>query len=168
MGYNSAKIKMKKNFIIISILIIAALTTSCHKEVVQCFSYDLKATFENAEGERCVTVATDKYQNRIGTDDAILMYVKVGNTSGEDIWMPLPLQTDSELYDFAFTDSGILVLTADAGEGYVWSTPTFVKYYKLIVMPKIVYTSNLEQGVDHSNYNEVVKAYNLYESAIKE
>ncbi len=168
MGYNSAKIKMKKNFIIISILILAAFTTSCHKEVVQCLTYDLKATFENAEGKRCVAVSTDKYKYLISTDNAVLMYVKIGNASGEDVWMPLPAHNDSELYDFAFTDSGILVLSADAGEGYIWSKPSFVRYYRLIIIPKTVYTSKLEQGVDHSNYNEVVKAYNLYESAIKE
>lgn len=166
MVYNSAQCKMKRSlFFVIGVMIALVFASGCTKVVNQSNVYEFNITFSNAADKQSVTESYTGLNGKIISSDAILVYVYVGNASGEDIWMPLPTHFETKFYDYAYTDNGIFVFTADAGEGYTW-TKDFTLKYRVIQIPNIAVVSKSFEELRASDYNTVVKELNLYEAPI--
>lgn len=166
MVYNSAHIKMKKNvFFIVSVIVAMFLVSGCTKVVTQSSVHEFNVTFSNVSNKQTVTESYTGLKGSISSSDAILVYVYFGNTSGEDIWMPLPATVTPFFYDYAYTDSGIFVFTADAGNGNVWTTDFSLKY-RVINIPRTAVVSKSTGSVNTMDYNEVMQTYNLYDAPV--
>ena len=166
MVYNSARCKMKKSvFFIVGVIVAMFLASGCTKVVTQSTVNEFSITFSNVSGKQAVTESYTGLKGSISSSDAILVYIYFGNTSGEDIWMPLPATINTMFYDYAYTDSGIFVFTADAGNGNVWTSDFSLKY-RVIKIPRTALVSKSTSSVNTMDYNEVMKEYNLYEAPI--
>lgn len=168
MVYNSARCKMKKSvFFVIGIMSAMVLAFGCSKvvTVTQSNVYEFDITFSNAAGKQIVTENYTKLQDDNLSNTAVLAYIKIGNTSGQDVWMHLPSNNESQLFDYAFTDKGIFVFSADAGEGYTW-TGDFTMKYRLILIPKTVLASKSMNEVENTDYNAVMKEFELYNAPV--
>ena len=166
MVYNSARCKMKKSvFFIVGVIMAMFLASGCKKVVTQSTINEFNVTFSNVSGKQSVTESYTGLKGNISSSDAILVYVYFGNASGEDIWMPLPATVNTFLYDYAYTDSGIFVFTADAGDGNVWTTDFSLKY-RVINIPRTATVSKSTGSVNTMDYNDVMKEYNLYEAPV--
>lgn len=166
MVYNSAQCNMKKGLLFIASIIMAlVLSSGCTKVVTQSNVYEFNITYSNAADKQSVTGNYTGLNGQISSTDAILVYIYVGNTSGEDIWMSLPAHIDTYSYDYAYTDNGIFVFSADAGEGYTW-TKDFTLKYRVIRIPNIAVVSKSIEELRASDYNTVMKELNLYETQV--
>lgn len=168
MVYNSARCKMKRYlFFVIGVMIALVFASGCTKvvTVTQSNVYEFNVTFSNAADKQAVAESYTGLQGKINSSDAILVYVYFGNTSGEDIWMPLPAHVETRFYDYAYTDNGIFVFTADAGDGYTWTGNITLKY-RVIQIPKIVMASKSMNEVENTDYNAVMKEFELYNAPV--
>ena len=166
MVYNSAKCKMKKSlFFIVGVVVAMFFATGCTKVVTQSSVYEFNITFSNAADKQIVTETYTALKDNNLSSYAVLAYIYIGNASGEDVWTPLPTLNGAEYFDYAYTDNGIFVFSADAGDGYVWTNNLTLKY-RLILIPKTVLTSKSTKEIENKDYNEVMKAYNLYEGNV--
>ena len=168
MVYNSARCKMKRFvFFVIGVMIALVFASGCSKDVIvtQSSVYEFDITFSNATGKQIVTGNYTKLQDTNLSTQAILAYIKIGNTSGQDVWMPLPSTNELQLYDYAFTDNGIFVFSADAGEGYTW-TADFTMQYRLILIPRTVIASKSMNEIENTDYNTVMKEFDLYNAPV--
>lgn len=136
-------------------------------EVTQTNVYYLNVTYTGIGQQLAESGCIESLWNKCTREDAVLVYSKEGqNTSGSTIYWQLNpfIASDGRTnYYYHQGDGGLFYFFADAGEGYHWtSNPT--KYFKIVVIPHSVYTAKSAEGVDHSNYDEVVKAYNINEA----
>lgn len=163
MVYNSARCKMKRCiFLVIGAMIAFVFASGCTKMVTQSYIYEATIQFNDATGKQLATQNYTELKGQFSSSDAVLVYMKIANVSGEDLWMPLPLIDGTKLYEYAFTDNGIFAFTADAGEGYTWIN-NFTNTYRIIKIPRSVLVTKSTTALD---YNEVMKDYNLYEAPI--
>lgn len=154
---------MKKNILfLISAMIVLAFTSGCTKVVTQSNVYEFSITFSNVAGKQTVTEGYTGLKDKFNSSDAILVYVYFGNTSGEDVWMPMPATVNTASYEYAYTDSGVLILNADAGDGNVWTTDFSLKY-RVIQIPRTALVSKSMIEIDNTDYNAVMKEFDLYE-----
>ena len=79
--------------------------------------------------------------------------------------MPLPTTVDATSYDYAYTDSGIFIFNADAGEGNVWTTDFSLKY-RVIQIPRTVIASKSMNEIENTDYNTVMKEFDLYNAPV--
>ncbi len=166
MVYNSAQCKMKRSlFFVIGVMIALVFASGCTKTVTQSSIHEITITFDNAAGNQLATKATNELSSYFSSRDAIIAYIYIGNSSGEEMWMPLPLLNGTESYEYAYTDNGIFAFTADAGDGYTWAN-NFSKKYRIIKIPNIAVVSKSVEELRESDYNTVVKELNLYEAPI--
>ena len=166
MVYNSARCKMKKYvFFSVVALITLMLASGCTKVVTQSTVHEFSITFSNVSNKQSVVENYIGLKDKISSSDAILAYIYFGNTSGEDIWMPLPAMVTPAYYDYAYTDSGIFVFTADAGNGNVWTSDFSLKY-RVIQIPRTAVVSKSIEELKTADYNTVVKELDLYETPI--
>ena len=167
MVYNSARCKMKRCvFFVIGVMIALIFASGCTKVVTQSSVYEFNITFSNAAGKQSVTENyTELNGNNLSTN-AVLAYIYIGNASGEEVWMPLPSHNGTELYDYAYSDNGIFVFSADAGDGYTW-TGNFTMKYRVILIPKTVLTSKSMKEIENTDYNAVMKDFDLYEAPVQ-
>lgn len=166
MVYNSAQCKMKRSvFFVISVMIALVFASGCTKVVTQSNVYEFNITFSNAAGKQSVTENYTGLQGNNLSTDAVLAYIYIGNASGENVWMPLPSHNENTLYDFAYSDNGIFVFSADAGEGYTW-TGNFTMKYRVILIPRTVLTSKSMEELKGADYNTVMKELDLYETHV--
>lgn len=152
---------MKRNFIILIGAIVMLFTaSSCEKTVEQSKVYEISVEMiTNADG----SVASAVYKELAGeikSTDAVLAYVLL-----DDAWQPMPAFYDGESYIYAFDDDGYFRFDAFPTNGYVW-TGNFKQDYRIIRIPHYAYTEKKAEGVDHNNYNEVMKAYDLYNTPV--
>lgn len=138
--------------------------TGCgNKEITQSFVYKVTVEFSDAAGKQVAMQSCDKLYNKIDENSAVLVYAYVSDSNGEKVWTPLPCTIEGILFDYVYTDNGIFVFSVDAGEGMAWNK-SFSQTYKIIQIPQTVYAAKLAEGVNHDNYHEVMKEYQLYES----
>ena len=164
MVYNSAQCKMKRSiFLVIGVMIAFVFASGCAKEATLSTVYEVTITFDDAAGNQLATQAYTELKNQFSPSDAILVYMTVANVSGDDLWMPLPLIDGSQYYEYAYSDNGIFAFTANAGEDYVW-TNVFSKTYRIIKIPRSSLVT--KSAVDFNDYNEVMRAYNLYDAPV--
>ena len=152
---------MKRIFIVlIGAIVMLFAASSCHKLVQQSNVYEVSVNLiSNAYG----TGAGANYSGlagKIKTTDAVLVYGEVD----DDIWMSLPADYEDDTYTYAFDSNGNFAF-AVVYNGYTWTQGETMNY-RIIIIPQSVLTEKKAEGVDHNNYNEVMKAYNLYESNV--
>lgn len=150
---------MKKFFVIlIGAVVMLFVASSCEKTVEQSNVWEVTVGLTpNADG----SLAVGAYNDLIGkfqSTDAVLVYAYVD----DDAWMAMPgISYDGEYHYYEFSDDGAFLFIATPSSGYIWSG-NFTMDYRIIRIPHNAYTQKMAEGVDHNNYNEVMKAYNLY------
>ena len=107
----------------------------------------------------------------IYSSDMVLVYRLFDVINGEDVWRTLPqtvylLQGELD-YNFDFTRNDInIFLDSDFDLTTLGSAWTQSQVFRVVIIPG--YLSNRNSStIDFSNYNEVVKRYNITESQIK-
>lgn len=154
---------MKRNFIIlIGVIVILFAVSSCEKTVEQSDVYEITVELKsNADGTLAVATYND-LAGKFKSTDAVLVYAYVD----DDAWMAMPgISYDGEYHYYEFNDDGGFLFMATPSSGYVW-TGNFTMDYRIVRIPNIVFTEKKAEGVDHNNYSEVMKAYNLYEGNV--
>lgn len=166
MVYNSARCKMKRCvFFVIGVMIALVFASGCTKVVTQSTVHEFNVTFSNVANKQTVTEAYAELKGVVSSSDAILVYCYFGNASGEDIWMPLPTTVDATSYEYAYTDSGIFIFNADAGDGNVWINDFSLKY-RVIQIPRTAIVSKSIEELKANDYNEVMKEFDLYNAPV--
>ena len=168
MVYNSSRCKMKRCvFFVIGVIIALVFASVCSNDIIitQSKVHEFTINFSNVANKQTVTEGYAELKGVVSSSDAILVYCYFGNASGEDIWMPLPTTVDATSYEYAYTDSGIFIFNADAGEGNVWTTDFSLKY-RVIQIPKTVVASKSMEELKAADYNTVVKELELYEAPV--
>jgi len=166
MVYNSARCKMKRYvFFVIGVMIALVFASGCTKVVTQSNVHEFNVSFTNVANKQTVSEGYTGLKNIVNSSDAILVYIYFGNASDEDIWMPLPATINTALYDYAYTESGIFIFNADAGEGNVWTTDFSLKY-RVVQIPRTAVVSKSMEELKAADYNTVVKELDLYETPV--
>jgi len=166
MVYNSAQCNMKKGLLFIASIIMAlVLSSGCTKVVTQSNVYEIEITFDNAAGNQIASKGTSELCDYYHSSDAVLVYIYIGESSGEKMWMPLPMINENDVYEYTYTENGIFAFTADAGEGYTW-TNNFTAKYRVILIPKTAIVSKSMEEIESYDYNTVMKELNLYETQV--
>ena len=153
--------KMKKSFIIlIGAIVMLFAVSGCQKLVQQSNVYEFEVNLiPNANG----SAASGVYNGLVGIikpTDAVLVYGEVD----ADVWSALPTDWVDDTYGYVFNENGELAFYVTYN-GYTWTQGETMNY-RVIIIPQDVLTEKKAEGVNHEDYNEVMKAYNLYESNI--
>lgn len=176
---------MKHGKLIIAIVMLCVAMVGCRKEpdysgtyaainhnheVTQTRVYYLTITYTGVGQQLAESGYITSLAGICTREDAVLVYSKVGaNTAGNYIYwrlQPYIAQDGSNFY-YEQGDGGNFYFYANAPEDHTWVSNPSV-YTKIVVIPHSVYAEKSAQGVDHSNYEEVVNAYNIIEAeAIK-
>ena len=166
MVYNSARCKMKRCvFFVIGVMIALVFASGCTKVVTQSTVHEFNVTFSNVANRQSVSEGYTGLKGYVCSTDAVLVYAYFGNASGEDIWMPLPATINTALYDYAYTDNGIFIFNADAGDGNVWINDFSLKY-RVIQIPRTAIVSKSIEELKADDYNEVIKELDLYNAPV--
>lgn len=112
------------------------------------------------------------FNPNIADSDVVLMYRLTGViNSSTPIWQQIPRTVylpQGELdYDFDFSR---VDFTIYAGGTYDLSlTPAYItnETFRIVIIPGYLSNKNIKNKVDLSDYNAVIKAYNIDESKIK-
>lgn len=168
---------MKKIFSLVLIAMLAVTVVSCdNNDDVQVdndtFStaYDLN-NVSFAKDATGTYVISRNFNNALVQSDVILVYRKSGTTnSGDAVWQSIPrtlFLTQGELdYDFDFSRTDVLL---KAGGDYdISTTPQFLnsQTFRIVVVPANT-GKNANNNVDLTDYDSVIKYYNINESNIK-
>lgn len=137
------------------------IASSCEKTVKQSDVYEVQVAMTPLNGTLAVG-EFDDLSNSFYDTDAILVYVSTGDES----WMPLPTVDGDEEYTYELYNDGVLVFYDEIIYGNLVFTGTFENSYRIIRIPHYAYTQKKAEGVDHNNYNEVMKAYDLYNAPV--
>ncbi|RCU42165.1 hypothetical protein EIZ47_10715 [Chryseobacterium lacus] len=105
----------------------------------------------------------------IYNSDVLLMYRKTGTTStGEAVWQQIPktiyLAGGNELdYDFDFSSKDFVIYAN--GNYDISTTPQYIngQTFRIVIVPAS-FGTNKNAQVDHSDYNSVIKYYNIDDS----
>ncbi len=148
-------------------MIALVFASGCSKDVIvtQSKVHEFTIKFSNVANKQTVTEAYAELKGVVSSSDAILVYCYFGNASGEDIWMPLPATINTALYDYAYTDNGIFIFNADAGDGNVWINDFSLKY-RVIQIPRTAIVSKSIEELKPDDYNEVIKELDLYHAPV--
>lgn len=103
--------------------------------------------------------------------DVVLIYRKGGTTSdGSAVWQSIPrtlyLDNGDELdYDFDFTRNDIMIYAN--GNYDISMTPEFInnQTFRVVLVPASASSKNA--NVDYSNYESVIKYFNIDDSKVK-
>lgn len=104
----------------------------------------------------------------IYNSDVLLIYRKTGTTStGEAVWQQIPktiyLAGGNELdYDFDFSSKDFVIYAN--GNYDISTTPQYIngQTFRIVIVPASFGTQKSQ--VDHSDYNSVIKYYNIDDS----
>lgn len=154
--------KMKKSFIIlIGAIVMLFAVSSCQKTVEQSDVWEISVEMiRNADGSGAAGIYKD-LAGKFQSTDAVLVYAEVE----EGVWLALPGIYGGVQYSYVFDDNGNFLFAALPKTGNVW-TSNFKMNYRIVRIPHFAFTEKRAEGVNHEDYNEVMKAYNLYESNI--
>lgn len=135
--------------------------SSCEKTVEQSDVYEVQVVM-TLQDETLAIGEFEGLSNRFSDTDAILVFVSTGDES----WMPLPAVDGDEEHTYELYNDGVLVFYDEIIYGNLVFTRNFENTYRIIRIPHYAYTQKIAEGVDHNNYNEVMKAYDLYNAPI--
>ncbi len=128
--------------------------------------FEVTASFNAGNNySRLITFNTPIYSS-----DVVLVYHLYDVVGGDDIWRLMPQTyyfgaSDELVYNFDFTKYDVnLFLDANFDLATLSSTWTQNQTFRIVIVPAAF--SN-KTTVDYSNYEEVIKTYNIDESKIK-
>ena len=112
------------------------------------------------------------FTNPLYNSDVVLIYRQSGTDNGNPIWQQIPRTlylNQGELdYDFDFTINDIAIY---AGGNYdISTTPQFLnnQNFRVVLVPASFGRATSSAGnVDYSDYNSVIKYYNIDDSKVK-
>jgi len=105
----------------------------------------------------------------ITEDVVVLIYIYTGANSANTVyyWSPLPYSLEhGGFYSYEIGSTGLLYIKRSAGEGYTFDPGTIS--FKALIIDKIVYLNNMKKGVNHSDYEQVKKAYGLQDDNLSQ
>lgn len=103
--------------------------------------------------------------------DVVLMYRKIGSTNdGSPVWQSIPrtlyLNNGNELdYDFDFSKNDIMIYAK--GNYDISTTPEYLanQTFRVVLVPAS--SGGKNAGVDYSDYESVIKFFNIDDSKVK-
>jgi hypothetical protein len=107
----------------------------------------------------------------IDRNDNILVYQLVNKNDGIDTWALLPQiyyfdnGTAQYNYDFSF-DQFTIFIDANFALNTLPSSFTTGKVFRVVIIPGAIYNKSVNKP-DYSDYNEVIKKYNIDDSNVK-
>lgn len=108
----------------------------------------------------------------IYTSDMVLVYRLVGNDNGNDIWKLLPevyYTANGSLdfgYEYDFTSNDVSINMFGNDLGTVNNTNRINQILRIVILPGTL-TSKSSNKPDYSDYNAVIKKYNIDDSNVK-
>lgn len=167
---------MKKLTLILAFIGMIGLTTACSNEddidndtIAEAFELRNIDFIENNPQNYSIYRTLDP---QIFASDVILIYRLVGTIdSSTPIWQQIPRTEylpEGELdYDFDFSKEDFTIYARSTYDA-LGLTPSFVtnETFRIVIVPAFLSNKGASQ-VDFSDYNAVIKAYNIDESKIK-
>ena len=160
---------MKKYFSIFMLALLSLVVFSCKEDEYDTYSkaFDVSATFTMMNGDPQLYGYYRQLPETLIDGDVMLVYRNV-----EGVWQQIPrtlyLSGGDELdYDFDFTSTDVQLY---ANGNYTLSTrPTYLsgQVFRIVMVPASAISGKSAAGVNLSDYNAVVKYYNIDESKIK-
>lgn len=163
---------MKKylSFLLLAIFGFVALSCNNDRDVdndTYSVVYDVTESFTAANNYEVLKT----FNNPLYNEDVILVYRR-SSTSGTPVWQQIPrtlFLTEGELdYDFDFSANDVL-LKAGGTIVFANQNQTFNSTYlqnqvfRIVIVP----ASAGKAAVDYSNYNEVIKFFNIDDTKVK-
>lgn len=163
---------MKKYFSLLLIAIFGLVVVSCDNRNDEP-DYDTYSVTYDINNANFAYSATDGYYisrtfaTPLFNSDVVLVYRKSGSTSnGSPVWQQIPrtlyINATQELdYDFDFTSNDVMIY---AGGNYdISTTPTYLnnQTFRIVQVPA---SAGKNANVDFSDYNSVIKHYNIDDS----
>ena len=103
--------------------------------------------------------------------DKVLVYRLKGVVSGNDVWQQIPTtifvnNTDEVNYDFDFTKNDVQIYV-DGNYNVMTVTPQYYnnQTFRIVLVPA-GYLKGTSSPVDYSDYNAVIKYYNIDDSKV--
>lgn len=167
---------MKKLFSFLMIALVGFLVVSCTSDSrddspdndTYPLVYDLTASFQSVNGKYVIS----KSFNAIPSTDVILVYRKSGVDGANAVWQQIPrtlFLPEGELdYDFDFTRQDFAIY-AGGNIDIAAQTAAFKNSYLNNQTFRVVFVPAAATGranVDYSNYDEVIKYYNIDDSKV--
>lgn len=167
---------MKKLFSFFMIALLGFLVVSCTTDSrdnstdndTYPLVYDLTANFQNTNGKYVIS----KTFNPIPSTDVILVYRKSGVDGANPVWQQIPrtlFLPEGELdYDFDFTRQDFAIY-AGGNIDIAAQSAAFKNSYINNQTFRVVFVPAAATGrgnVDYSNYDEVIKYYNINDSKV--
>lgn len=168
---------MKKFFGLLLIASMATFTVSCTTDDDN-YQYQDNDTIAEVYD---VNNQTFNYDNNLGhyikrtfspalyTSDMVLVYQKTATDNGKNVWTILPrtiyLNDGNEVdYTFDFTSSDVYIY---AGGTFNLANTDYVRNqtFRILVVPAV--QGKTQNAVDYSNYDEVIKHFNINDKNVK-
>ncbi|MDQ1164914.1 hypothetical protein [Flavobacterium sp. SORGH_AS_0622] len=105
--------------------------------------------------------------------DMVLVYRLVGVDNGNDVWRLAPenyFLADGTLdfgFDYDFTKNDVSIYMVGNNLGGVVDSFRLNQIFRIVIIPGYVTTGKSVNKPDYSNYNEVIKRFNIDDSNIK-
>lgn len=131
--------------------------------------YDVTANFQNTNGRY---VISRSFNNAIPSTDVILVYRKSGVDGNNNVWQQIPrtlFLTEGELdYDFDFTRSDVAIYAGGnvdiSAQTAAWQNMYINNQtFRVVIVPAAAGKAN----INYSNYEEVIKYYNIDDTKVK-
>lgn len=114
---------------------------------------------------------TRSFTKPLPSTDVVLIYRKIGTASdGSPVWQSIPrtfyLANGDEFdYDFDFTKNDIMIYAS--GTYDISTTPQYLngQTFRVVLVPAS--SGNKNANVDYSDYNSVVRYFNIDDSKVK-
>ncbi|MBP0612189.1 hypothetical protein J8J42_03895 [Chryseobacterium sp. cx-311] len=163
---------MKKYFSLLLIAIFGLIVVSCDNRNDEPDYDTYSVTYDINNANFAYNVTDGYYISRtfatpLFNSDVVLVYRKSGSTSnGSPVWQQIPrtlyINSTQELdYDFDFTSNDVMIY---AGGNYdISTTPTYLnnQTFRIVQVPA---SAGKNANVDFSDYNSVIKHYNIDDS----
>lgn len=165
---------MKKYFSIFMLALLSLVVFSCKDEDYDTYSkaFDISATFTMMNGDPQLYGHYRQLPVNLIEGDVMLVYRMVENSSSGPVWQQIPrtlyLSGGDELdYDFDFTSTDVQLYAN--GNYNLASRPAYLsgQVFRIVMVPASAISGRSSAGVNLSDYNAVVKYYNIDESKIK-
>lgn len=137
--------------------------------------YDINENFVKSGTSNSLYGINKQFTNALYNSDVVLIYRQDGTSEGSPIWKLLPktyFLTQGELdYSFDFTKNDVQIY-ANANFDMVAQDAAFKNSYlnnqkfRIVIVPASFGARN-SSGVNHDDYNAVIKYYKINDSKVK-
>ncbi len=173
---------MKKYFSLLLVAIFGFMVVSCIDRTNEpikdndtySVAYDLKGiNFTKSSSSNNLYIYSNTFKNPLYNSDVVLIYRQTDTTNGSPVWQLLPktyyMNQGALDYTFDFSKYDIQIYANSDFDMFIQDA-TFKNTYlngqnfRVVIVPA---SQGKNAGVDYSDYNSVVKFFNIDESKIK-